>query len=81
MSRLNLQNERNKLGGKNVWRGVAMPREELLMWSILLERLHTKDRLYKLKCFPSNDILCVFCSEEIESIEHVFFGCRISMKF
>ena len=55
------QHYEDKLQGRNVWRGVATPKAELLLWFILQERLSTKERLCKVNCIPSSDKLCCFC--------------------
>ena len=69
----------DKLQGRNVWRGVASPRAELLLWFILQQRLNAKDRLCKLNCISPGDSLCCFFSAESESVEHLFFACPVSL--
>ena len=65
---------------KVVWRGLAPPRVELLVWFILLERLNTKDRLRKFKCIPEENSLCTLCLEDNESISHLFFSCPVAWR-
>ena len=58
-----------------IWKGLAPPRVELLVWFGLLKRLNIKDRLHKFSCIAASEILCVFCKVEMETIEHLFFPC------
>ena len=44
---------------KMVWKNLAPPRVELLVWFILLERLSTKDRLTRFNCSSLNDLMYV----------------------
>ena len=60
------------------WKNSAPPRAQLLVWFILQGRLNTKDRLIRWGIPGIEDDRCIFCKEEPETLEHVFFSCRIS---
>ena len=60
------------------WRNVAPPRAQLHIWFLLHGKLNTKVRLYRFGVKGIDDDRCVLCKEEPESIEHLFFGCKIS---
>jgi hypothetical protein len=66
----------------SVWRGVAPPRDELLLWFILKGRLNTRSRLKTLRILniDGEDGLCPFCKEEEESIAHLFLHCKFSWR-
>ena len=66
---------------KIAWKGVAPPRVKILVWFILLERLNTKDRLCCFGSIPANDSQCVLCSNNAESIQHLFFECPVAWMF
>lgn len=72
------QQGEDKLQGRNVWRGVATLKAELLLWFILQERLNTKDRLRKLNCIMPSDSLSCLCADEIESVAHLFISCPVT---
>ena len=80
VAKIDKQQTGNKIQGRKVWRGVVTPSAELLVCFILMESLNTKDKLCKMNCLSPNDTLCVFCSNEPESIEHLFFTCCYTMK-
>ena len=63
-----------------VWKGVAPPKVELLLWFILLGRLNTKDRLLWLNILPADNYRCVICNEGEESISHLFFTCNFAWR-
>jgi hypothetical protein len=49
-----------------------MPRYNFIMWLAVMGKLHTRDRLRFLQTDPS----CVFCRDEEESHNHLFFACH-----
>ncbi|XP_072087364.1 uncharacterized protein [Arachis hypogaea] len=61
-----------------IWRGFALPRVELFSWFVLVERVNTKERLYKLGVIDQHDNLCVLCCKSVESAAHLFIGCEIT---
>ena len=46
-----------------VWRGIAPPKVELMLWLALLERLNTKSMLVKKTILQSQDNTCSFCAQ------------------
>ncbi|KAJ6856768.1 hypothetical protein NC651_038440 [Populus alba x Populus x berolinensis] len=55
---------------KIVWEPWSMPRYSFILWLAVLGRLQTKDRLH----FLQTDLTCVFCQDEEESHNHLFFS-------
>ena len=66
---------------KILWKRLAPLRVELLIWFILLGRLNTKDHLWRFNCIAAEESLCVFCTNEQESINHLFFACPVAWGF
>ncbi|XP_058742524.1 uncharacterized protein LOC131614996 [Vicia villosa] len=47
-------------------------------WRVILDRIATKDQLFKRGITAAmNDLLCVFCEEEVESLSHLLCHCGI----
>lgn len=59
-----------------IWDIDIVPRHQFILWLISRNRLPTQVRLLNQGRIDFN--LCAFCSEEPDSIEHLFFRCRIS---
>ena len=57
---------------KTVWEQWSLPRNNFILWLAMLGKLRTRDRLR----FIHTDTFCIFCRQEEESHEHLFFGCR-----
>ena len=59
---------------KVVWEPWSMPRYiyNFIMWLAVMGMLRTRDRLRFLQTDPS----CVFCRDEEESHNHLFFACH-----
>ena len=57
---------------KIVWEQWSLPRNNFILWLAMLGKLRTRDRLR----FIHTDTFCIFCRQEEESHEHLFFGCR-----
>lgn len=60
---------------RRTWLGLAPPKAELLIWLVLQQRLDTKSRLKRLNIIQSSDVLCPFCSNDEETIDHLFLHC------
>ncbi|KAK7259217.1 hypothetical protein RIF29_24817 [Crotalaria pallida] len=75
-----LAREIETLTSKNVWRGVAPPRVELLIWLVLAGKINTRSRLKKMKLIHQDNANCPFCNRVEESIEHLFLHCDFSWK-
>ncbi|XP_039065401.1 uncharacterized protein LOC120210805 [Hibiscus syriacus] len=50
-----------------------IPKQSMISWMIILDRLPTRDRLFRMRI--STDQLCILCNEEPESRNHLFFDC------
>jgi len=61
-----------------VWRNIAPPKVELMLWLALLERHNTKDLLVKKGLLHSHGNVCSFCAQPQEDIDHLLLNCRIS---
>ncbi|XP_077230127.1 uncharacterized protein LOC143863326 [Tasmannia lanceolata] len=57
-----------------VWFRVNTPKEAIVVWKSLQNRLPTRDRLP----FHVNDKTCPLCSASLESLNHLFFSCGCS---
>ena len=54
-----------------VWEDWSLPKYRFILWLAVLGKLRTRDRLQFLHIDPS----CVFCRQEDESHQHLFFLC------
>ncbi|XP_058752400.1 uncharacterized protein LOC131625566 [Vicia villosa] len=64
-----------------VWKGLvqgnhARPRAVLMLWMLCHGKIATKDRLCRFGIIT--DRLCSMCKTDDETINHVFFECRIT---
>ncbi|XP_062100242.1 uncharacterized protein LOC133806128 [Humulus lupulus] len=66
------------LWSKFVWDRLITPKHRFIMWLVMWERLHTKNRIVKYN--PTLDQACLLCGEANENIEHLFFKCIYSRK-
>ena len=60
----------------SVWDRLTMPKHRIILWLVLLDRLRTRDRLWKLHIVPTRD--CLLCHGIEETASHLFFGCQFS---
>ena len=60
---------------KNIWKGLAYPRAELVVWFALMERLKTKDWLHKINIIDRNNLRCVLCNNADESVDYLLVNC------
>ncbi|KAL4283872.1 hypothetical protein GQ457_16G008010 [Hibiscus cannabinus] len=58
---------------KIVWAGIVPPKVEGFVWKVLQGRVPTLVDLAKRGISRSSSNLCVLCSREVETIEHLFF--------
>jgi hypothetical protein len=59
---------------KRTWHKDSSFRDNLLLWKVLHRAIHTKARLV---CIGMDvDMQCVFCSDGVETVEHLFFECE-----
>ena len=59
---------------KMVWQSFITPKHSFILWLRLKEKLLTKDKLQGV----IEDISCPLCKTEVETIDHLFFCCRIA---
>lgn len=53
-----------------VWYHWAHPKVQLLVWQMLWEKLPTKDMLHKYGIMRAEDLKCLSCCLEMESLDH-----------
>ena len=71
--------EVNRYGyAAKVWCKVAPAKVEMFVWFLVLGKLNTKDRLVHLNVIDSANVNCVLCNEHEESIQHLFFSCKVA---
>nr|XP_029145892.1 uncharacterized protein LOC114924758 [Arachis hypogaea] len=61
-----------------IWKGIVPPLVELFTWFVLVGRVNTKDRLSRLGIIEQSDNICVVCTKEIETIQHLFVTCEFA---
>ncbi|KAM6574463.1 hypothetical protein CsatA_022790 [Cannabis sativa] len=61
-----------------VWSRLNIPKHSFLTWLAMLNRLKTKDRLYRFKVTDSNTCPC--CNNAEENVDHLFFKCQFSQQ-
>uniref|UniRef100_A0A803NL60 Reverse transcriptase zinc-binding domain-containing protein n=1 Tax=Cannabis sativa TaxID=3483 RepID=A0A803NL60_CANSA len=61
---------------KEVWSRLNTPKHSLILWLVMLDKLKTKDRLLKMGIKLQET--CNLCTECNETIQHLFFECRIT---
>ncbi|XP_016199557.1 uncharacterized protein LOC107640560 [Arachis ipaensis] len=62
----------------SIWKGFVPPRIELFGWFVLVGRVNTKERLTKIGVNILGDSMCVLCTKELESVEHLFLKCEVT---
>jgi hypothetical protein len=63
---------------KRVWNNDSSMRENLFLWKVLKRAILTKAKLASMGM--NLDMNCPFCSEFVETVEHLFFECDIIMQ-
>ncbi|XP_057493231.1 uncharacterized protein LOC130778743 [Actinidia eriantha] len=58
---------------KMVWHNSITPKHSFILWLGLKDRLLTKDKIQEF----SDDRLCPLCRSEDETVDHLFFRCRV----
>ena len=63
-----------------VWMKLAPPKVEFFLWLALLEKLNTKEMLWKKGILQANQIGCPLCTaqSETENSDHLLVACPIS---
>lgn len=63
----------------NMWKIEAPTKLIFFGWRVLLNRIATKDQLYKHSILTEpNDTKCVFCLSHEESVSHIFRSCTFA---
>lgn len=61
---------------KVVWCTNYIPKHSVLAWRVMMKRLPTQSRLCKLKVLTNSQ--CVFCWNNRESLDHLYFQCSFT---
>uniref|UniRef100_A0A7C8ZT10 Reverse transcriptase zinc-binding domain-containing protein n=1 Tax=Opuntia streptacantha TaxID=393608 RepID=A0A7C8ZT10_OPUST len=61
-----------------VWKNIAPPKVEFMLWLALLGKLNTRDLLVKNGVLPSHENMCSFCSQQSEDFNHLLLKCQYS---
>jgi len=61
-----------------VWKNIAPPKVEFMLWLALLGKLNTRDLLVKKGVLPSHENVCSFCTQQPEDINHLLLKCQCS---
>jgi hypothetical protein len=63
---------------KKLWITKVPSKASIFGWRLLLAKLPTKEALFEKGIITTNfERCCVFCSNEVEDIPHVFFNCNL----
>ncbi|KAE8711627.1 T27c4.14 protein isoform 3 [Hibiscus syriacus] len=65
------------LWSKGVWLGLSPPRVEAFIWQLAHQKIAVKVELAKRGMSLEEDILCPFCKEHEESVQHLFITCFV----
>lgn len=67
---------------KELWKGLAPSKVICLVWRVALRRLPTLDNLLRrgVAVDSNRNGACFFCSQQLESAGHLFFGCNVSYR-
>ncbi|KAE8698885.1 Phospholipid-transporting ATPase 3 [Hibiscus syriacus] len=65
------------LWSKGVWLGLSPPRVEAFLWQLAHQKVAVKMELVKRGMSLEEDILCPFCKEHEESVQHLFISCFV----
>jgi hypothetical protein len=64
---------------KKLWSANVPSKVNIFGWRLLLGKLPTREALYSKGIITNQvDRSCVFCRNEVEDIDHVFFKCNVS---
>jgi hypothetical protein len=64
----------------NLWRSAAPSRACALVWQLLLNRIQSKENLWKRSIIQEDQIYCVFCDQVAETGLHLFLHCNCTMQ-
>jgi len=61
-----------------VWKNIAPPKVEFMLWLALLGKLNTRALLVKKGVLLSQENVCSFCNQQQEDIDHLLLSCQCS---
>jgi hypothetical protein len=64
----------------NVWKCAAPSKVCAFSWQLLLNRIATKDNLWKRRMLGDDQIMCTLCGAETETAVHLFLHCQCATK-
>ncbi|XP_039136968.1 uncharacterized protein LOC120274488 [Dioscorea cayenensis subsp. rotundata] len=70
---LGINHNESWAGWTKIWRLHVAPRVKHFIWLLLHGRISTTDYLHSINMSPRT--LCILCSLELESADHLFHGC------
>ncbi|GMI85885.1 hypothetical protein like AT4G29090 [Hibiscus trionum] len=80
-----VQDSNNSFWRKYVWQKLAPPKVEAFVWQSAWGRIPVRSELRKRGLTSLSDIRCPLCQEDVETVSHLLFTCKISwalwMKF
>jgi hypothetical protein len=65
---------------KRLWKGAAPSKVRAFAWQLLLDRIQTKDNLFKRRLIQPDQLRCVMCNQNLESAKHLFLHCAVAGK-
>ncbi|XP_013624635.1 PREDICTED: uncharacterized protein LOC106330761 [Brassica oleracea var. oleracea] len=63
----------------NIWFTHSTPKYAFMVWLAMHNKLSTGDRM--LLWNVGIDVICVLCQQQLETRDHLFFGCAYSQNF
>ena len=63
-----------------VWKKLTPPKVEFFMWLALLGRLNTRQRLCDKGLLQEDQTICLLCSLQPESLDHILLLCSYSQQ-
>jgi hypothetical protein len=63
---------------KIVWKSAAPSKVRAMVWQLLLDRIPTKENLYRRRIIQAEEALCLICARVMESANHLFLHCNFA---
>ncbi|XP_056692146.1 uncharacterized protein [Spinacia oleracea] len=63
---------------KGIWCGLVPNRIEIFVWTALLGKINTRNKLARLGIIPNSENVCVLCNSNVESHDHLLLHCSFS---
>ncbi|XP_057793009.1 uncharacterized protein LOC131009611 [Salvia miltiorrhiza] len=62
-----------------IWKAKAPFKAKMTAWRLLKGRLATTDNLLRRQVqLPNEELTCILCKDQAESIDHLFFSCQMT---